>query len=196
MMPMISKGLAGHDAPTAAPAIALLRRLLRWSLPGLLLATLLLGGCSSPLGNRPAPVESRGTEAASPGVQVNPYQPAQATPQVASVMRPRPGRAVQALLDRASDQQQAGNYAAAAVSLERGLRIEPNNPLIWHRLARLDAQQGQFSRVEQLAAKSNSLAGNDQALVADNWNLIAQARAALGDRAGAQQARQRASASR
>lgn len=121
-------------------------------------------------------------------VQTQPYRPAE---QVA-VARPQPARAVVVLMKRAADQRVAGDYAAAAASLERGLRIDPRNPTLWNRLAKVRLQQQQYARAESFAAKSNALAGGDAALQADNWDLIARARAALGDHQGSTDARQRA----
>ena len=45
--------------------------------------------------------------------------------------RPEPAKAVQVLLRRAADQRAAGQLVAAAGSLERALRIEPRNPVLW-----------------------------------------------------------------
>ena len=50
-------------------------------------------------------------------------------------------------------------------------------------------KQGQFAQAESTAARSNSWAGKDNALRAENWRLIAEAREARGDAAGAQAAR-------
>ena len=60
----------------------------------------------------------------------------------------------------------------------------------------MHSEQGQYQKVEQFAAKSNALAGNDDGLRADNWQLIAGARAAQGDRQGAAQALQQARVTR
>lgn len=157
-------------------------------------AVLLLSACSSqPRQSPPAPVVSHGSPAdAQADPQVRAYRlPEQTSPQVAAA-RPQPSRAVQVLMRRADDQRRAGDYAAAAASIERGLRIDPQNARLWNRLAHVRASQQQFDQVEQFAGKSNALAGGDEALVADNWQLIAQARAARGDSRGAAEARRRA----
>lgn len=99
---------------------------------------------------------------------------------------------VVALLDQAAGQQRAGRDELAVASLERALRIEPGNARIWHRLASLRLEQGEWARAETLAAKSNQLAGSDAVLRSANWRIIAQARAARGDAAGARDARERA----
>jgi ATP/maltotriose-dependent transcriptional regulator MalT len=48
--------------------------------------------------------------------------------------------------------------------------------------------QGDYAQAESVAARSNSWAGGDGRLRAENWRLIAQARAARGDAAGARAA--------
>jgi tetratricopeptide (TPR) repeat protein len=107
---------------------------------------------------------------------------------------PPPSRneAVVALLEQAQTQYAAGQSEAAGSSLERALRIEPRNPVLWQELARVRLGQGQYRQAENLAAKSNALAANDKLLRAENWRLIGQARSRLGDLPGAQAAFERA----
>jgi predicted Zn-dependent protease len=102
--------------------------------------------------------------------------------------------AVVALLDTAQTQQLAGNYEQAAAALERALRLEPRNAMLWHRLAQVRLSQGQWRNAIDLAAKSNSLAGGQRDLQASNWLVIAQAKERQGDREGAQAARAQAEA--
>ena len=111
-----------------------------------------------------------------------------------TVMTSAPSRnpAVTALLEKAEVQTSAGQLNQADASLERALRIEPRNPALWQQLARLRFEQGLFSQAENLARKSNSLAAGNRSLRKENWNIIAQARNALGDVQGAQQAWDRA----
>jgi cytochrome c-type biogenesis protein CcmH/NrfG len=82
----------------------------------------------------------------------------------------------------------SGNLASAAASIERALRIEPRNPRLWHELARVRLKQAQYAQAENVAARSNSWAGEDRALRAENWRLIAESRRARGDTEGAQKA--------
>ena len=168
--------------------------------PFLLLSpVLLLAACGSPYPYRagpPAPVESHGrpvdTGEAGEGAgtpEIRAYRP----PRQVAVIRPAPSsRAVRNLMQRAAAQREAGDYAGAQASLERALRIEPRNPRLWNRLAHLYLLQRDFARAEQFAAKSNTFARADAALEADNWDLIARAREAAGNRAGAQRAREQA----
>src|SRR5216110_831584 len=93
--------------------------------------------------------------------------------------------AIAGLLDGARADSAAGRLANAAASLERALRIEPRNPRLWHELARVRLKQGDYAQAESTAARSNSWSGSDNALRAENWRLIAQARNARGDSEGA-----------
>ncbi|HYL87669.1 MAG TPA: tetratricopeptide repeat protein [Burkholderiales bacterium] len=89
---------------------------------------------------------------------------------------PHENIAVAGLMDSARADAAAGRLASAAATLERALRIEPRNPRLWHELARVRLQQGDLSQAQGLAARSNSYAGNDSALRAENQRLIEQAR--------------------
>ena len=110
------------------------------------------------------------------------------------VIAPHGNPAVLALLESAQSQQQAGNYEQAAAALERALRLEPRNAMLWHRLAQVRLSQGQWRNAIDFAAKSNSLAGGERKLQASNWLVIAQAKERQGDREGAQAARARVEA--
>ncbi len=108
---------------------------------------------------------------------------------------PQPtGVAVLALLETADLQRADGQLAAAAASLERALRIEPQNPWTWYRLAAVRLQQDRLDQAEQLARRADSRAGADNEVRTAAWRLIAQIRERRGDRAGARQARQQADA--
>lgn len=96
--------------------------------------------------------------------------------------------AVASLVDGARADVAAGRLVNAAASLERALRIEPRNPRLWQELARVRLRQGDYAQAESVAARSSSWAGNDNRLRAENWRLIAQAREARGDAAGARAA--------
>ena len=91
-----------------------------------------------------------------------------------------PGRfsdnpAVIALLDDTDLMISRGDPDAAAVSVERALRLEPKNPWLWHRLAVLKLAQGQWRQAAALAQKSNSLSAGRPALRRANADLIGQA---------------------
>ena len=96
--------------------------------------------------------------------------------------------AVAGLMETARADAAAGKLSTAAASIERALRIEPRNPRLWQELARVRLQQRQFEQAESVAVRSNSFAGSDAALRAENWRLIAQTREARGDAQGARAA--------
>ncbi len=96
--------------------------------------------------------------------------------------------AIAGLMESARADTAVGRLANAAASLERALRIEPRNPRLWHELAGVRLKQGDYAQAESTAARSNSWAGSDAVLRAENWRLIAQAREARGDAEGARAA--------
>jgi predicted Zn-dependent protease len=100
--------------------------------------------------------------------------------------------AVEALAARAEQQRQTGDYGGAAATLERALRIEPQQAYLWNRLARVRLEQGQGSQASNLAARSNALAGNQSKLKQNNWDIIATIRRQSGDIEGAVEAERRA----
>ena len=120
-------------------------------------------------------------------------QPTEAPPTQTPMQTPTSDNsAVVALLSKAGDHSAAGQLDAASENLERALRIEPRNPLLWHELARIRLAQGQYRRAENMAAKSNMLTGADRHLKSKNWRIIGEARNRLGDRQGAREAFKRA----
>lgn len=110
--------------------------------------------------------------------------PEQPTPQ----QPPAENAAVASLMQSAHADADAGRLASAEANLERALRIDPRNPRLWQQLAGVRLQQGDYPQAESLAARSNSWAGQDNVLRAENWRLIAEARRARGDAAGAREA--------
>ncbi|HXM81837.1 MAG TPA: tetratricopeptide repeat protein [Burkholderiales bacterium] len=125
--------------------------------------------------------------ATAPGPE--PELPPVQTPETAPAPRSE-NVAIAGLMESARADVAAGRLANAAASLERALRIEPRNPRLWQELARVRLKQGQYAQAESVAARSNSWAGSDNALRAENWRLIAEAREARGDAEGARQARE------
>ncbi|MEW5972726.1 MAG: tetratricopeptide repeat protein [Pseudomonadota bacterium] len=120
----------------------------------------------APVAELPQPAEP--AQAGSPAPAAT--QLALATP------APSGGPAVMALAKRADGEIRANDLAAAAATLERALRIEPNNAGLWSRLAEVRLRQGDNTQAEQLALKSNGLAAGNAALKARNDQIIARAR--------------------
>ena len=172
----------------------------------LLVSISLLAACGSP--RRPAPVEDRdavegraagesryygGYYNNSSGERKPAVRLAQASKPKVTKARTASSSTILSLLKTAKNQQASGNLTGAAATLERALRIEPRNAVVWSRLAKIRLAQKQYRRASSLATKSNSLAGNNTTLKRSNWLLIAQAKRAMGDAYGAQQAEQKAS---
>lgn len=112
-------------------------------------------------------------------------------PPTATATAPTLAPAADTLARQAEQQRQARDYVGAAATLERALRIAPQEPYLWNRLARVRLEQGLPGQAGNLAARSNALA-SDSDLKQDNWAVIAAARRAAGDVAGAEEAERRA----
>ena len=79
--------------------------------------------------------------------------------------------AVKSLMTRARADLIVGNTQSAITKLERGLRIESQNPNIWHLLAKAHHDQREYQQSIAMAKKSIRYAGNDD-LIGKNWRLI------------------------
>jgi predicted Zn-dependent protease len=99
---------------------------------------------------------------------------------------------VVALLDQAETYHRSGDIDNEAATIERALRIDPKNASLWSRLAAVRLEQGRPGQAEQLALKSNALAGEDTVLQARNWRLVARARWSVNDGSGARAAEKKA----
>lgn len=69
-----------------------------------------------------------------------------------------------ALLEQGREARAAGRYAEATASLERALRIDPNNPLLWIELAEIKAADGDRSQAREMARKALTLAAGNPAI--------------------------------
>lgn len=101
------------------------------------------------------------------------------------------GPAVLSLLRSAQSARAAGQYAQAAGSLERALRIEPRNYFVWSSLADTYLRQKNFDQAISVAQKSNSLGRGNVYVEQENWRVIRDARSASGNAAGAAEAQAR-----
>ncbi|MHB8764506.1 MAG: tetratricopeptide repeat protein [Deferrisomatales bacterium] len=151
----------------------------------------------------PEPQAARPPEPAPPAGE--PAAPSPAPPAVPEPFRaPEPPRAPPALgplppaagptatlVAEAARLQGQARHDAASAALERALRIDPDNPSLWQRLAELRLDQGRPREAEPLALKSIHLAPDDPALRGRGWRLVGRARRALGDEPGARQAEAR-----
>ncbi len=104
----------------------------------------------------------------------------------------RASAAVVALQTEADQASATGEHDRAASLLERALRVEPHNPVLWHNLAVVRYREGDLAQAESMAMRSNRYADGRRSLMQRNWELIAVARELAGDDGGAEEARQRA----
>jgi Flp pilus assembly protein TadD len=120
---------------------------------------------SAPLPPPPPPPAPRAGTAAAPGPGESPYTP-----------QPRAfhlGAATRALVGQAHKQAGGGDYDQAAATLERALRIEPGNPLVWIELGKVRLEEKDGAQADSMGRKALSLATGDPDAQASSWHLIA-----------------------
>ena len=96
--------------------------------------------------------------------------------------------ASQALVSQAQAQRRKGDLPGANVSLERALRIEPNNPLLWIEMGRLRMDQGNFPQAESMGRKALAMSVGDDGTQARAWQLIGESLKARGKNPQAEEA--------
>jgi tetratricopeptide (TPR) repeat protein len=77
-----------------------------------------------------------------------------------------------ALLEQSRAQRAAGSLPAARASLERALRLDPNNAGLWLELGELELQTGNTAQAATMARKAMTLAGRDARLSARAERLL------------------------
>jgi tetratricopeptide (TPR) repeat protein len=103
-----------------------------------------------------------------------------------------PNNAVASLLKESRDEYAQKRYEQSAALLERALRIEPRNSILWHNLAGVRLEQEDWRKAMSLAAKSNELANDNKWLRIRNWTIVALACEKLNDKNCVKDARSRA----
>ena len=99
--------------------------------------------------------------------------------------------ASKAHVGQAQSQRQKGDLPGATVSLERALRIEPRNPLLWIEMGRLRMDQRNYPQAEAMGRKALSMSIGDGRTQSSAWALIADALRARGRNPEAQEALER-----
>lgn len=112
------------------------------------------------------------------------------------VREPTLGAASRALVGQAQTQLASKNFAVAASSIERALRIEPDNPLLWIELGKVRQAEGNYSQAENMGRRALSMSANAPRAQSAAWSLIADSYRARGRNPEAQEAAARASALR
>jgi hypothetical protein len=84
------------------------------------------------------------------------------------------GTAAESLVTQAHTQVRAGSYELAEQTIERALRIEPDNPLLWVELARVWMSEGDPVQADGTSRRALALAEGDRQVQASAWRLIAE----------------------
>jgi Tfp pilus assembly protein PilF len=159
----------------------------------LLAASALLGACAVPSPyEKPAPPPEQPSETPPTETPGEPPNTVEQPPPPAPVVRePTLGAASRALVSQAQTQLATKNYAVAASSIERALRIEPDNPLLWIELGKVRLAEGNYVQAENMARKAVSMAVNAPRAQSSAWRLIADSYRARGKNIEAQEAQAR-----
>jgi tetratricopeptide (TPR) repeat protein len=143
--------------------------------------------------NKPAPR----SETRPPAVEIQPALPQE--PAAPAQPLPPPATrnyslnaASRALVNQAHTQLASKNFAMAAATIERALRIEPNNPLLWLEYGQVRMTEGNYAQAESMARRALTLASGDPHTQATAWRLIAESLQAQNKTTEARQAELRA----
>ena len=183
----------------------------RWLSPLLVLGAigLQLSGCAmfrEPVENPNSPPQPAQPAPGYAGQPTSPYPapPATAVPAPGpAVPPPTPappaatrqfhlGTAATALVAQAHRQAGAGDTQLAIGSIERALRIEPDNPLLWIELGEIHENAGHYDQAAGMGHKALQLATGDPHAQSASWHLIADSLKARGRNGEAAEAQRRA----
>jgi len=170
----------------------------------MLALAMVLSGCNLP-NPYAAPTPPQQVPGGAPSLPPSPepQAPVEPLPTPEPVPEPSPApppreyqlsSASRSLVDQAHAQMVAGNFVVAAGSIERALRIEPNNPLLWIELGKVRQAEGNYAQAENLGRKALSLATGDPRTQSSAWRLIADSHRARGQSPQAREAEARAEA--
>jgi predicted Zn-dependent protease len=109
-------------------------------------------------------------------------------PEVATLVQ-KP--ATVALLNTANYQTESGKLRSAQNSLQRALRISPNDPEVYLSLGEVHRRLGEYIQAEQMILKGISVAAGQSTKLRTLWSKLAKIRSESGDSAGANEAFQK-----
>lgn len=101
-------------------------------------------------------------------------------------------RKVAELWQRAEELRAEGEFKRAGEILEQALVLNPDDAVVWSRVAEMQLRTGKLVQAENYAFKSNELAPDNKHLKYRNWLLIMHAREQRKDLVGAAEARSNA----
>lgn len=128
--------------------------------------------------DQPTPVAPESGAQTQAAVVPEPPAPTESLPP--PPVRKSYGAATKALVTQAQAQLNSGNTALAATTIERALRIEPDNPQLWIELANIRHQEGNDAQAENVARKALAMATGDGKTQAAAWRIIAESYRARG----------------
>lgn len=176
------------------------RSIAAWPITAWLAAAgLLVAGCTVPSPYRAPGPPPATSPPESETVQTQPGEPPSTVeepqPLPAPVVRePTLGAASRALVNQAQAQVNTRNYPVAVASIERALRIEPDNPLLWIELGKVRLAEGNYVQAENTGRKALTLAANAPRAQSSAWRLVAESYRARGQNTQAQEAQSKADA--
>jgi Flp pilus assembly protein TadD len=146
-----------------------------------LIAAAQLGGCFAS-GSRPSSESNPSPGSPSSGSQpANPSSPGAPSAGAPTQRAPLPPRenhlspATRSLVTQARTLMSRGDFDGASSTLDRALRIEPNNPLVWTELGRLRLAESDAHQAESCGRKALALASGDPAAQRQAGQLLADA---------------------
>jgi tetratricopeptide (TPR) repeat protein len=146
-----------------------------------LIGTLLVLSAAAVLSGCPGPsLRSSPNEPSS--IEQPPAPPPATAPLPAPAPAPRPpprenhlSPATSSLVTQAHSLMARGDLDGASSTLDRALRIEPNNPLLWIERGKLRLAENDPKQAEGCARKALALASGDRAAQAQSGHLLADA---------------------
>jgi tetratricopeptide (TPR) repeat protein len=146
------------------------------TLAAALCAAILVSGCPAP-SRRPEPPTNPtpGPQSSEP---VTPGSPAPSPPLPRAPSAPRENHlspATRSLVTQSRTLASRGDLDGASSTLDRALRIEPNNPLLWIELGRLRLAESDAHQAESCGRKALALASGDRGTQAQAGRLLADA---------------------
>jgi tetratricopeptide (TPR) repeat protein len=161
-------------------------------------ASLALAACAVPNPYRtPAPQPAPAPPQEQPPIETHPGTPPTSVEEPQPLPEP-PARepvlspASRALVGQAEKQVASKNFAVAASSIERALRIEPDNPLLWIELGKVRQAEGSYVQAENMGRKAVAMSVTAPRAQAAAWALIAESLRARGKNTEAREAEMRA----
>lgn len=124
----------------------------------------------------PLPPQSSSPQPPQPSSQPPPLpSPSQPPAHPPPVRENHLSPATRSLVTQARTQVAHGDLPAASSTLDRALRIEPNNPLLWIELGRLRLAETDAHQAEGCGRKALTLASGDRSTQAEAGRLLADA---------------------